>query len=231
MATAMTHSTKRCAGATGGPKRLPDFFSGAGCHSPYGAGPGHSPLHTSTGSRSPSQLSQASSGGAGSLYPKSTAYPPAALPASALTRTADKHLSGELSAARGEAGEGGSLASMTVSAPQISEQSLQLMLLSLKDIQGDSHSSFDSLSAQLKAVEGRIDHVERKMGEYSTTINDFVDGNQEHTQDLQWLKVTIIYPGLISLAAPRGARYQFHCGYNSPPLSQNIFLMKFPGMY
>lgn len=165
---------------------------------------------------------------------KSTAYPPAALPAlptSALTRTADKHLSGELSAVRGEAGEGGSLASMTVSALPISEQSLQLMLLSLKDIQGDSHSSFDSLSAQLEAVEGRIDHVERKMGEYSTTINDFVDGHQEHTQDLQWLKVTIIYPGLISLAAPRGARYQFHCGYNSPPLSQNISLMKFPGMY
>lgn len=27
-----------------------------------------------------------------------------------------------------------------------------------------------------------------KMGKYSTTINDLVDGHHEHTEDIQWLK-------------------------------------------
>lgn len=44
------------------------------------------------------------------------------------------------------------------------------------------HHSMSKLNSQVEAVDERVDHVEWKMVENSSTINDLVDGHQEHIE-------------------------------------------------
>lgn len=56
---------------------------------------------------------------------------------------------------------------------------MKAMLLSLKkDMQAEFHRSTSKLKAQVEAVEERVDHVERKMAKYCSTINVLVDGHK-----------------------------------------------------
>lgn len=41
------------------------------------------------------------------------------------------------------------------------------------------------MNAQIEAVEETVDHVERRMVEYSSTINELVDGHREHIEGIQ----------------------------------------------
>lgn len=73
---------------------------------------------------------------------------------------------------------GDSLAAWHTTVQPVTEKSLKVMLLSLKDMQADYHCSTTKLKGQVEALEERVDHVEWKMAEYSTTINELVDGHQ-----------------------------------------------------
>lgn len=44
---------------------------------------------------------------------------------------------------------------------------------------------------KLKHVEDRVEHVETKMGEFATTINDLVDASEEKDEEMEWVKAKI----------------------------------------
>lgn len=59
-----------------------------------------------------------------------------------------------------------------------------MLLLLKRDMQADLNNKL----IQLESLEESTDHQERKMGEFATIVNDLVDGYNEHSKDLWWLK-------------------------------------------
>lgn len=61
---------------------------------------------------------------------------------------------------------------------------LKDMLLSLRSsLQSDMMNCMHRFSTEIQAVEERVEHIEHKMGEFATTINDLVDYTDEKERD------------------------------------------------
>lgn len=66
---------------------------------------------------------------------------------------------------------------------------LKDMLVSLRStIQADMMNCMHRFSGELSAVEARIEHVENKMGDFASTINDLVDANEDREEESAWIK-------------------------------------------
>lgn len=88
--------------------------------------------------------------------------------------------------------EGDTLAAQPASHQPVSEATLKAVLLSLKrNMQADLHLNLAKLITQIEMVGERTDHVERKMGEYASKINELVDGYQAQAEDIQYVGLRI----------------------------------------
>lgn len=57
---------------------------------------------------------------------------------------------------------------------------LKDMLLSVSStLQADTMTCMHRFNSEIQAVESRVEHIENKMGEYASIINDLVDSNEE----------------------------------------------------
>lgn len=69
------------------------------------------------------------------------------------------------------------------------DTTLKDMLISLRStIHTDMMACIRQFSPDLTAVEDRVDHVETKMGEYATTINDLIDAHDTVEEEQNWIK-------------------------------------------
>lgn len=58
-------------------------------------------------------------------------------------------------------------------------------------LQADLVSCMHRFNRELRQVEDRVDHIEHKMGEFATTINDLVDASEEKDEDMEWVKAKL----------------------------------------
>ena len=69
---------------------------------------------------------------------------------------------------------------------------LKDMLLSLRStIQADMMSCMKNVRADIQEVETRVEHIETKMGEFATTINDLVDAQEQGEDEMEGLKAKL----------------------------------------
>lgn len=58
-------------------------------------------------------------------------------------------------------------------------------------IHTDMMACMRRFSSELTAVGDRVDHVETKMGEYATTINDLIDAQDNVVEEQTWIKAKL----------------------------------------
>lgn len=71
----------------------------------------------------------------------------------------------------------------------------------MKDILVSLHSSLHSdmmcciqnFKAEMGELGGRVDHVEKKMGEFASSYNSLVDAHNEQSDQVDWLKAKIAH--------------------------------------
>lgn len=69
---------------------------------------------------------------------------------------------------------------------------LKDMFMSLgSSLQTDLASYMHRFSTELQAVENRVEHIESKMGEFTTTINDLIDAHEGKDKDMEWVKANL----------------------------------------
>lgn len=69
---------------------------------------------------------------------------------------------------------------------------LKDVLLSLRNsLQADLMNCMHRFNNKIQAVESRVEHIEHKMGEYASTINDLVDYTEEKEGDTEWIKAKL----------------------------------------
>lgn len=67
------------------------------------------------------------------------------------------------------------------------------MLVSLRSsLHSDMITCVHKFSSELQSISDRVSHIENKMGEYATTINDLVDANASKEDDLEMIKVKMV---------------------------------------
>lgn len=85
-----------------------------------------------------------------------------------------------------------SIESFPTSHQPVIDTVLKDMLLSLRSsLQSDLMKCMHKFNNNLQAVETRVEHIEQKMGEYATTINELVDSHEEREGDTEWIKEKI----------------------------------------
>lgn len=72
------------------------------------------------------------------------------------------------------------------------DTTLKDMLVSLRSsLHADMLSCVHRFGVELKETVSRVDHIEHKMGEFATTINDLVDANDNNADELDALKAKL----------------------------------------
>ena len=72
------------------------------------------------------------------------------------------------------------------------DTTLKDMLISLRStIHGDMMSCMGKFSTELSEVGDRVNHIETKMGEYATTINELVDAHDTAEEEQTWIKAKL----------------------------------------
>lgn len=66
------------------------------------------------------------------------------------------------------------------------------MLMSLRSsLQADMMEFMRRFNKKLNKVESRVEHIETKMGEVATTINDLVDASEDKDEEMDWVKMKL----------------------------------------
>ena len=82
-----------------------------------------------------------------------------------------------------------SIATFPTSNQPVMDTVLRDMLVTLRSsIQADMINCMHKVSGELREVEGRVEHIETKMGEYASTINSLVDANEAQEENSEWFK-------------------------------------------
>lgn len=67
---------------------------------------------------------------------------------------------------------------------------LKDIFLSLRStLQADMMSCMQNFNKDIQVVESRVDHIETKMGEFASTINDLVDAHDGKEEEMEWIKL------------------------------------------
>ena len=69
---------------------------------------------------------------------------------------------------------------------------LKDMLISVRStLQSDMATYMHRLTGDVQEVGNRVNHIESKMEEYATTINELVDANEDREADNEWIKAKL----------------------------------------
>lgn len=81
------------------------------------------------------------------------------------------------------------IAAFPTSDRPVSDTVLKEMLLSLKlSLQADMTARINNCQREVQAIGGRVDHIEQKMGEYTSSFNTLVDAHNTQSEEIVWLK-------------------------------------------
>ena len=82
-----------------------------------------------------------------------------------------------------------SIATFPTSNQPVMDTVLRDMLVTLRSsLQADMMNCMHRVSGELREVEGRVEHIESKMGEYASTINNLVDASEVQEESSEWIK-------------------------------------------
>lgn len=71
----------------------------------------------------------------------------------------------------------------------VSDTTLKDMLISLRtSFHADMMQYISNFKAEVGEMGGRLDHIEKKIGDYSSAYNTLVDAYNDQSDDINWLK-------------------------------------------
>lgn len=81
------------------------------------------------------------------------------------------------------------IAAFPTSDRPVSDTVLKEMLLSLKaSLHADMTAGINHCQREVQALGSRVDHIEKRMGEFTSSFNTMVDAHGNHDEEIAWLK-------------------------------------------
>lgn len=81
------------------------------------------------------------------------------------------------------------IAAFPTSDRPVSDTVLKEMLLSLKaSLQADMTAGINKCQREVQVLGSRVDHIEQRMGEFTSSFNSMVDAHSTHDEEIAWLK-------------------------------------------